>query len=1135
MSQPGALKNNLDDVLRRTNPTASSHSAVPVPKAAKFKPATSKSETPSSAPVRKQASILPSFSTPGFGKSRLSASNSSFHEAINISSDSSPSPGIKRSSSESHLASDIQPSKRVKSDKENAFQADSHSRIHDKGKGKAKVSAPSRPKVELDDDEPWHKMDISETNPFKILDRDYPQYCPPVQPTRPKEPPIPLTRPTEPTTKYPDLLSKSKEQLNNFLLANHESNRQNMEAICNYHSGHAKTEDIHTLEAIKSLLDDRIAGIKDMLKYRENEKAVDARHSPIPPVSVPASRQQPPSYVAPDIRRPASPPIQVSSTARTYEATSYASTSTSTVREGSTVSTRDSTFISVRERNVQVAPEPDDFDEDDALWADLDDVTMEGLDDAAPPPAVQVANLTGPYAAEIKSNLKHTFGLDVFRHNQFEAINATMAGHDVFVLMPTGGGKSLCYQLPAVCRGGRTKGTTVVVSPLLALMHDQVNGLQEKNVDAVLITANTREEEAQHLRERIYRNDIPTLLYVTPERLKMSGTLKTMLTSLHRKKELARFVIDEAHCISTWGQDFRDAYQDLGTLRDDFPDVPIMALTATADRKTVDDILERLQLRQPQVFTQSFNRTNLNYKVLPKRSVDEMVSYIKEHHPNKTGVIYRTGRDACEKLAQQLRQKGLSAKHYHARMDPADKEMVQAQWKNGECRIIVATIAFGMGIDKADVRFVIHFDLPKNMDGYYQETGRAGRDGRPADCVLYYAYRDYQKILKMIRDPKDANTTPQSIERQEQAARIVLQYCENNSVCRRVQVLQHFGEKFDKKDCRGQCNNCANEGLFVTDDFTKDAKNILSLVQSLERGQENVTVDQCRSIFKGANVAALRDRKHDLHPLFGAGKDMPKELAELLFNKLLYLDALKEQSTLTKSKWHVQYVRLGPRANDFLTGHKTLQLSYRPKTPKPGGKSKATKGSRKAAGSNPQEQERVQPFYAEDDPMDDIEWSPKKSAHRPTHTAPVVDLISDSEDEAPRRAAQKPVSDPQKLYSKLVAHRKQILDNDPTLTKEEVLDDETLQFVSALSPQDFISFRKIMLDTCADRFATLEEAKTDVQMRYTKHGSGFLHLCQGQIADLSEYAYRGPQASASASVSTGAPASLKKFKFKKAP
>ncbi|KAJ6500335.1 DNA helicase [Mycena sanguinolenta] len=1090
----GVLKTNIDEVLRHK--TTNSTSSLAQPKAAKFRPATSNSASAApSNPLRKHATAtLPSFSTPGFKKSASSShARAALHEPISISSDSTPSPGIKRSSSDSHIASEQPSSKRLKSEKENLFKPEPYSRSNDKGKGKV---VPSQSTVD-EDDEPWNRMKTPEPNPFKMLDRDHPKFCVTSVTSAP---------PGRPETKYPDLLSKSTAQLNSILVSNHEYSRQTMETLCNFHSGRAAKEDVYTLEAIKSVVDARIRGINEILAYREggaddvhvNESisaAPTRHHTPINPT-------------------PASPAVVPRSITRSYENISYASTSTCIVIEDSPIGDN-----SVGERNA-VAADPNLFDEDDdALWADVDDVDMDYVDApvaVAPEPPQE---LTGPYAAEIKSHLNSTFGLKTFRPNQFEAINATMDGRDVFVLMPTGGGKSLCFQLPAVCRGGRTRGVTVVVSPLLALMHDQVNALKQKGIDAVLLTSTTSETEARHIRDRFYSKERPTLLYVTPERLKISESTKSMLAYLYRSNELARFVIDEAHCISTWGQDFREAYQNLHTLRQDYPNVPIMALTATADQKTVDDILGRLGLRQPAVFKQSFNRTNLNYVITPKVSIDQMVSFIQGSHPNQSGVIYRTGRDKCEKLAAELRKKGLKAAHFHARLEADDKARVQSEWKSGKTHIIVATIAFGMGIDKANVRFVIHFDLPKNMDGYYQETGRAGRDGLPADCILYYSYRDLQPILKMIRDTREQNTTPESIARQEAAVRSVVRYCENESVCRRTQILQHFGEKFDKKDCHSRCNNCANEGLVVTEDFTKEAKIVLSLVQSLERGQENVTVDHCRSIFKGSNNNAVRTKGHDQHPHFGAGKDMPKELAELLFNRLLYLDALMEKSVRT-GQWHVQYLKLGSKANDFLTGGKTLQLSHRPKSPKATkAKTKGTKGSKKAAVPSLQEQlEPPRSLYADDD---EIEWSPKKPVHRAA-TPPIVEVISDSEDDA---------SDPQRLYRTLVAHRAQILENDPSLTKQDVLTDETLQFLSVAPPQDFATFKQRLREIGQDMFGDQDAAKQYAEERFAKHGNGFLQLCLGKPIDpkwREKYNYERPQTAASKGPD------LRKFRFRPA-
>lgn len=399
------------------------------------------------------------------------------------------------------------------------------------------------------------------------------------------------------------------------------------------------------------------------------------------------------------------------------------------------MSTRDSTFVRVREHKVRAhtSPERDAFADppasDDALWEGMDDVTMECLDDTSEvdiplstPNGMYEAPLPAPGSIqqgpdgtatqrEIFGNLRKIFGLQAFRKNQLEAITATMAGKDVFVLMPTGGGKSLCYQLPAVCHSGKTRGVTVVISPLKALMHDQVNSLRRKGIEAVLLMSDTSQSNAAQARQRLTGNDKPAMLYITPERLQISDFLRNILQKLYTRGQLARFVIDEAHCISTWGQDFREAvslfsccfgalmkpvipqYQSLHLIRVEYPDVPIMALTATANSNTVDDILQRLKLRDPAIFTQSFNRTNLNYEIVPKKGVDEVARFIKSKHSNHSGVIYCLGRDKCEKVAKQLRDKGLSAKHYHALLEQEEKERTQGEWQSGDCRIIVATVS----------------------------------------------------------------------------------------------------------------------------------------------------------------------------------------------------------------------------------------------------------------------------------------------------------------------------------------------------------------------------------------------------------------------------------------------------------
>ena len=325
----------------------------------------------------------------------------------------------------------------------------------------------------------------------------------------------------------------------------------------------------------------------------------------------------------------------------------------------------------------------------------------------------RVDQTAAPFYAEAVRVLKEVFRFHSFRKNQLEAINATLAGRDVFVLMPTGGGKSLCFQVPAVCHGGKTRGTSVVISPLIALMLDQVKTLEKKGIDVVLWSSEKTQDDVQSIKERLLAKRKPAMVYVTPEKLKDSYALKSVLARLYREGQLARFVIDEAHCISSWGRDFRDAvsincpllntsrsvhftqYMALDGLREDYPDVPIMALTATAKTNVIDDIVLRLRMRNPVMLKESFNRPNLHYDVRPKpRNVlDEIAAFIKSKYPKECGIIYALSRNSCEEIAKELREKhGLSAKHYHAKMSSQDKTATQAAWKSGQCDIIVATV-----------------------------------------------------------------------------------------------------------------------------------------------------------------------------------------------------------------------------------------------------------------------------------------------------------------------------------------------------------------------------------------------------------------------------------------------------------
>ncbi|KAF8605685.1 ATP-dependent DNA helicase [Ceratobasidium sp. AG-I] len=484
----------------------------------------------------------------------------------------------------------------------------------------------------------------------------------------------------------------------------------------------------------------------------------------------------------------------------------------------------------------------------------------------------------------------------------------TMAGDDVFVLMPTGGGKSLCYQLPAVCTTGRTRGVTFVVSPLKSLMEDQVRSLQDKGVDVVMFI---REARARLMGELGTK---PSLVYVTPEKLEKSDDMKNILNTLLREGQLARFVIDEAHCVSTWGRDFREAYQGLGFLRREYQGVPIMALTATANAKVRADVINKLGITGCVELIQSFNRPNLHYEVRKKGKniVSDIASYIRVHHHNQTGVIYCLSRNKCEEMAKQLRDKySISARHYHAQITPQDKSEVQAAWNSGECKIIVATIAFGMGIDKPDVRFVIHHQIPISLSGYYQETGRAGRDGKPAKCILYYCYSDCHSMNRLIDKNKDSRMLSyEEKQRQKDDVRQVVQYCQNTTDCRRTQVLAYFSEKFNPIQCYKMCDNCTNhrDGMHP-EDMTDVACTILELVRTISNSR--ATMNNVIDAFRGSKNKAVCDKGLDRFPMSGQGKQYSRELVERIFQHLVAAAALREDLYQNKMGYNNPYIVVG--------------------------------------------------------------------------------------------------------------------------------------------------------------------------------------------------------------------------------
>ena len=403
--------------------------------------------------------------------------------------------------------------------------------------------------------------------------------------------------------------------------------------------------------------------------------------------------------------------------------------------------------------------------------------------------------------------LREVFGYDAFRGPQQAIVEHVASGGDALVLMPTGGGKSLCYQIPAIARHRAGLGVSIVVSPLIALMHDQVGALHEAGVQAAFLNSTLASDEAQQVEQALLRGAL-TLLYAAPERVTTPRFL-ALLDSLAERGQLALFAIDEAHCVSQWGHDFRPEYRTLAVLHERFPGVPRVALTATADALTRADIVERLQLEQARTFISSFDRPNIRYTIVEKRdSTTQLLRFIQHEHPGEAGIVYCQSRRKVEDMAQTLVEAGIQALPYHAGLDSRLRQTHQDRFVREEGIVMVATIAFGMGIDKPDVRFVAHLDMPKNIEGYYQETGRAGRDGLPADAWMAYGLQDMMNQRRMI-DESPAGEEFKTVMRGKLDALLGLAEA---SDCRRVRLLSYFGETYAGHGTGGptRCMNCDN-------------------------------------------------------------------------------------------------------------------------------------------------------------------------------------------------------------------------------------------------------------------------------------------------------------------------------------
>ncbi len=457
---------------------------------------------------------------------------------------------------------------------------------------------------------------------------------------------------------------------------------------------------------------------------------------------------------------------------------------------------------------------------------------------------------------ELLPLLKNYFGFTSFRPLQQEIIQDILNHQDVFALLPTGGGKSLCFQLPALAMDG----LTLVVSPLIALMKDQVDALQASGIAATYLNSSLEADESRERLRGLFNHEY-RLLYFAPERLMLPAFLEML-----QKWKINLLAIDEAHCISEWGHDFRPEYRELEKLRQLFPEIPVVALTATATERVRTDILHHLKLKSPHCYVASFNRPNLSYRVIPKeKPYDQTLQFI-EGRPKESGIIYCQSRKSAERIAERLNIDGIKAKPYHAGLSSAERSKHQELFLRDEVQVICATIAFGMGINKPNVRFVLHYDLPKNIEGYYQETGRAGRDSLPAECLLLFSPGDVVKQLRFIEEKTDLQ--------EQQIARAQLQqmihYAEGSS-CRRSQLLQYFGETFEEENCKG-CDNCLSPRPVF--DGTVSAQKVLSCIYRIrEKSGFGVGLNHIIEVLTGADTEKIRRLNHTTLSTYGIGKE----------------------------------------------------------------------------------------------------------------------------------------------------------------------------------------------------------------------------------------------------------------------
>jgi len=503
--------------------------------------------------------------------------------------------------------------------------------------------------------------------------------------------------------------------------------------------------------------------------------------------------------------------------------------------------------------------------------------------------------------------LQRHFGYSSFLPHQEGIIDAVLAKRDVFAVMATGGGKSLCYQLPAML----FSGLTVVVSPLIALMKDQVDGLLARGIPAATLNSAMSHGERTAAEQAILTGRI-RILYVSPEK-----AVQPYFLSLIRRAKLGLIAVDEAHCISMWGHSFRPEYRKLAVLKQQFPDVPVIALTATAIPAVQDDIIRQLGLISPERFVGGFNRANLNYRVLPKAGYMNALKKFLSGHKGDSGIVYCFSQRSAEETAEKLRESGYLALPYHAGLPDRIRNETQELFATGEAEVICATIAFGMGIDKSDVRYVVHIDLPRDLESYYQETGRAGRDGKPADCILFYSRGDYRNVKYLIE--KDCTTQEHRDAAYGKIGK-VLEYGETTG-CRRKYLLEYFGERYPADSC-GNCDCCEKPGKVF--DGTEAARVILAAVRECgERFEPSYIAD----VIAGTKSTRVVVNGHDTGPAFSSGKGYTRD------QWLLFMQEMVRRGCMDSSGGRRPVLALNEKSAAVLAGKMAVPLPE----PKPEG------------------------------------------------------------------------------------------------------------------------------------------------------------------------------------------------------